>query len=253
EVVAGGPHRPAASHAPPAQGVPAAWSSHVAVQQESPGSHRSPAPASSTPSPQRECPAVKPTGFRRGLARTAKVPLMRAHVAASTCALSVALPGSPVHAGHVTTICVNRLRGLIRAVVVGQPLASVTCEPATVSTSVAGPPSRAMRGAVRRYRPSVQAASGGPHPTTARTAVTGAARGVRGRLRGGKGYVIVGTSVSGEGVSQTLGASEKFALRFPGTSGRDATIQLLTPAGRYFGPVVLRHKGSTGLLSLSGK
>ena len=61
-----------------------------------------------------------------------------------------------------------------------------------------------------------------------------AAKGVRGRLRGGKGYVIVGTSVSGEGVSQTLGASEKFALRFPGTSGRDATLQLLTPAGRYF-------------------
>ena len=83
--------------------------------------------------------------------------------------------------------------------------------------------------------------------------VADAAKGVRGRLRGGKGYVIVGTSVSGEGVSQTLGASEKFALRFPGTSGRDATLQLLTPAGRYFGPVVLRHKGSTALLSLSGK
>ena len=137
------------------------------MQQESPGSHRSPAPASSTPSPQRECPAVKATGFRRGFARTAKVPLMRAHVAASTRALSVALPGSPLHAGHMTTICVNRLRGLIRAVVVGQPLASVTCEPATVSTSVAGPPSRAMRGAVRRYRPSVQAASAWLHPRTA--------------------------------------------------------------------------------------
>ena len=167
EVVAGGTHPPAASHTPPAQGVPAVWSSHVAVQQESPGSHRSPAPASSTPSPQRECPAVKATGFRRGFARTAKVPLMRAHVAASTCALSVALPGSPLHAGQVTTICVNRLRGLIRAVAVGQPLASVTCEPATVSTSVAGPPSRAMRGAVRRYRPSVQAASAWLHPRTA--------------------------------------------------------------------------------------
>ena len=94
EVVAGGTHPPAASHTPPAQGVPAVWSSHVAVQQESPGSHRSPAPASSTPSPQRECPAVKATGFRRGFARTAKVPLMRAHVAASTRALSVACPGA---------------------------------------------------------------------------------------------------------------------------------------------------------------
>ncbi|TMA52855.1 MAG: hypothetical protein E6J75_16140, partial [Deltaproteobacteria bacterium] len=80
-----------------------------------------------------------------------------------------------------------------------------------------------------------------------------AAKGIRGRIRGGKGYVIVGTSVSGHGVSQTLGAAEKFTLKFPGTSGRGATLQLLAPTGRYFGPVVLQRKGGTAFLSLSGK
>ena len=84
------------------------------------------------------------------------------------------------------------------------------------------------------------------------TSMAEAAKAIRGRVRGGKGYVIVGTSVSGQGVSQTLGAAEKFALRFPGTSGRGATLQLLAPSGRYFGPVVLRQKGSTAFLALSG-
>src|SRR5439155_1579374 len=84
------------------------------------------------------------------------------------------------------------------------------------------------------------------------TSMAEAAKAIRGRVRGGKGYVIVGTSVSGRGVSQTLGAAEKFALRFPGTSGRGATLQLLAPSGRYFGPVVLRQKGSTAFLALSG-
>ena len=126
-VVVGGAHCPVASHTPPEQAVPGASNSHVAVQQESAGSHASPAPVSSTPSPHRERSAVKDNGFLRGLARTANVPLIRAQVPASTCALSVAWPGSPVHAGQVTTISVNRLRALIRvAVVPGQPLASVT-------------------------------------------------------------------------------------------------------------------------------
>ena len=81
----------------------------------------------------------------------ANVPLIRAQVAASTRALSVAWPGSPVHAGQVTTICVNRLRAFILvAAVAGQPLASVTCNPATVSASVCGPPSRTMSGAASR-------------------------------------------------------------------------------------------------------
>ena len=126
-VVVGGAHRPVASHTPLAQAVPAACRSHWSVQQGSPSSHASPAPVSSTPSPHRERSAVKDSGFLRGFARTANVPVIRPQVAASTCALSVAWPGSPAHEAQVTTISVNRLRALIRvAVVPGQPLASVT-------------------------------------------------------------------------------------------------------------------------------
>jgi len=80
-----------------------------------------------------------------------------------------------------------------------------------------------------------------------------AAKRVRGRVRGGDGYVIVGTSRVGEGVTQTLGANGKFALKFPGSAGRGATLQLLAPTGRYFGPIVLRRSGGSAFLVLSGK
>jgi hypothetical protein len=83
--------------------------------------------------------------------------------------------------------------------------------------------------------------------------VAEAAKAVRGRVRNGQGYVIVGTSASGQGVTQTLGTDGKFALRFPGTSGVGATLQLLSPTGRYFGPVVLRHEGGATFLALSGR
>src|SRR5437867_7188324 len=66
-----------------------------------------------------------------------------------------------------------------------------------------------------------------------------AAKPIRGRIRGGAGYLIVGTSATGEGVTQALGTAGTFALRFPGTSARGATLQLVGPSGRYFGPVVL--------------
>ena len=47
--------------------------------------------------------------------------------------------------------------------------------------------------------------------------VAEAAKGIHGRVRGGAGYVVVGTSTSGHGVTQTLGAAGKFVLRFPAT------------------------------------
>src|SRR5207249_3302246 len=80
-----------------------------------------------------------------------------------------------------------------------------------------------------------------------------AARPIRGRVRGGAGYLIVGTSATGEGVTQALGTSGSFALRFPGTSARGATLQLVGPSSRYFGPIVLRRKKQNGFLVLSGK
>src|SRR5438094_8602188 len=81
-VVVSGAHWPVASHTPFAQGVPATWNSHVVVQQESAGSHTSPAPVSGTPSPHRERSAVEDIGFLRGLARPDELPPLRAQDAA---------------------------------------------------------------------------------------------------------------------------------------------------------------------------
>jgi hypothetical protein len=156
-VVGGGAQWPVASQNPSAQGVPATWKPHDGLQQESVGSHASPPAVSTMPSWHRERAAAKRDG---AFPRTANVPFMCEQVAASTCAFSVALPGRPVHADQVTTIAVDRLLALIFfAVVAGQPLASVTFDPETVSASIGGPPARAMRGAVSRYRPSGQGAT----------------------------------------------------------------------------------------------
>ncbi len=76
---------------------------------------------------------------------------------------------------------------------------------------------------------------------------------VRGRVAGGTGYLIAGTSAAGEGVSQKLGTAGTFALVFPGTSAAGASLQLVGPDGHYFGPVVLRHRGRTAYLTLAGR
>jgi hypothetical protein len=131
--------------------MPICWRAQDVVQQASAGSHVSPAPASTIPSPHRERSPVKCDDFLFGLERTANVPVTRAHVAASITARRVALPESPVHADHVTrSVVVRRLALIFFAVVVGQPLAIVTCDPATVRTSVAGPASLAISGAESR-------------------------------------------------------------------------------------------------------
>jgi hypothetical protein len=76
---------------------------------------------------------------------------------------------------------------------------------------------------------------------------------IRGRVRGGQGFVVSGTSASGEGVSQTLGPDGSFRLAFPGTSSRGATLQLIAPSGRYFGPIVLRRRGRRAYIALAGR
>src|SRR5437899_888406 len=101
-VVEGAPQWPTASHTPPAQGMPICSRAHVVVQQASAGSHSSPLPASTIPSPHRERAPVKRAGFFFGLVRTANVPVTRVQVAASISALRVALPERPVHADQVT-------------------------------------------------------------------------------------------------------------------------------------------------------
>jgi hypothetical protein len=80
-----------------------------------------------------------------------------------------------------------------------------------------------------------------------------AAKTVRGTVTGGDGFVVIGTSAGGEGVSQRLGQDGRFALAFPGRSARGASLQLVGPDGRYFGPIVLRHRPGKAFVTLSGK
>ena len=76
---------------------------------------------------------------------------------------------------------------------------------------------------------------------------------IKGKLKSGQGFVVVGTSATGEGIKQTIGADGAFKLAFPGTQARGATLQLVSPSGRYFGPIVLRQRGGKAYIALAGK
>lgn len=81
---------------------------------------------------------------------------------------------------------------------------------------------------------------------------------VKGKVRGGRHYVVIGLSLSGNGVTQTIRANGRFKLTFHGKTGRGASIQLISPNSRYFGPVVLtrqykRHHHPKAYTNLSGK
>jgi hypothetical protein len=81
---------------------------------------------------------------------------------------------------------------------------------------------------------------------------------VKGKVRGGQHYVLIGLSPSGNGITQTLSANGRFKLTFHGRAGRGASLQLIRPNSRYFGPVVLtrrykRHHHAKAYTNLSGK
>jgi hypothetical protein len=84
-------------------------------------------------------------------------------------------------------------------------------------------------------------------------APAGAATTVSGKLTGAKGYTLNGTAADGSTVSKRLGAGGKFKLRFKKRTGSGATLHLIRPDGRYFGPIVLRHKGKKAYLALAGR
>lgn len=65
---------------------------------------------------------------------------------------------------------------------------------------------------------------------------------VKGKVRGGRHFIIIGLSLSGSGVTQTLGPNGRFRLTFHGKTGRGASLQLISPSSRYFGPVVLTRQ-----------
>lgn len=76
---------------------------------------------------------------------------------------------------------------------------------------------------------------------------------ITGTLKGGKGFTVVGVPVNGVGPSVRIGASGRFVLVFRGAMGRNATLQIIRPQGRYFGPAVLARSGTTAYTRLSGR
>jgi hypothetical protein len=76
---------------------------------------------------------------------------------------------------------------------------------------------------------------------------------VRGKVQGGQGYFVNALTLSGSGISQKLGTNGKFKITFRGKTGRGASLQLIRPNSRYFGPVVLTRKHKKSYTNLSGK
>jgi hypothetical protein len=61
---------------------------------------------------------------------------------------------------------------------------------------------------------------------------------VSGTVHGGRGWTVIALSPSGTSSAAKAGRSGAFRVTLAGT-GRGATLQLVRPSGRYFGPVVL--------------
>jgi hypothetical protein len=76
---------------------------------------------------------------------------------------------------------------------------------------------------------------------------------VRGKVQGGHNYVITGLTLSGKGITQKIGASGRFRITFRGNTGRGASLQLISPTSRYFGPVVLTRTHKKAYTNLSGQ
>lgn len=76
---------------------------------------------------------------------------------------------------------------------------------------------------------------------------------VRGTVKGARGYTLNGTAAGGQVVARRLGRSGAFVLRFRGRAGRGASLHLIRPNGRYFGPVVLARRGRRAFVALSGR
>jgi hypothetical protein len=72
---------------------------------------------------------------------------------------------------------------------------------------------------------------------------------VRGRLLRGRGYTLLAMSRDGAVTAVKIGSSGAFTV----SAGRDYTLQLLSPTSRYFGPIVLAHKGARAYEALAGR
>jgi hypothetical protein len=79
---------------------------------------------------------------------------------------------------------------------------------------------------------------------------------VGGKVPGGEGYTVLLLAQDGRVRSARLGADGKFTFAgVPRDIVRGATLQLVDPAGRYFGPVVLAHRRRTATVytALAGR
>lgn len=83
-------------------------------------------------------------------------------------------------------------------------------------------------------------------------AAADAAPTLSGKIVRGKGYTVTVLGEGGAGVSRTVGANGSFSLRMP-KPARGATVQLVGPDGRYYGPLVLASKRGKAYTALSGR
>jgi hypothetical protein len=72
---------------------------------------------------------------------------------------------------------------------------------------------------------------------------------ITGKIRGAKHYTLLALAPSGS--SSVIKLSSDGSFRVP--AHRGWTLQLLAPSSHYFGPIVLRHKGTRGWEALSGE
>lgn len=73
---------------------------------------------------------------------------------------------------------------------------------------------------------------------------------VSGTLAGGKGYTVLVMAPSGQASTAKVAGDGRFSLKLKGAG---STLQLVSPAGRYFGPVVLGKAGKRAIVTLSAK
>jgi hypothetical protein len=72
---------------------------------------------------------------------------------------------------------------------------------------------------------------------------------ITGKIRGANGYTLL--ALAPNGASTVIKLSPDGSFRIP--AHRGWTLQLLAPSSHYFGPIVLRHKGTRGWEALSGE
>lgn len=74
----------------------------------------------------------------------------------------------------------------------------------------------------------------------------------KGKLASGKGWRVAALAEDGRAAVRRVGASGRFSLSLPKRRAQRATLHLIRPNGRYFGPVVLRRERRRGYLRFDG-